>query len=955
MADALLPQDDGQHAPADRPENLSAETAPKIHALTSKRRRPILVAGILLGLCGCFLVGRRIYYRLIQPEPPWEQSTSKNEVVVADSSMQVTLWADESLILNPTSISVDRKGRLWVTEAVNYRNWNHQAGAGERTLHEAGDRIVILEDSDGDGRADKSTVFAQEKELIAPTGICVLGNRVFVSCSPNIFVFYDDDGDDRADRREIFLTGFGGKDHDHGVHSLVPGPDGRLYFTVGNAGPHVVSDKNGWTLRAGSQYQPVTGDGQSESASGPSPKSAPRTLNTGGLVSDDGKVYVGGLALSIKPDGTDLRVHSHNSRNPYELCVDSCGNIWQLDNDDTASCRMTWLMNGSNQGFASADGQRTWQSDQRPGQETSQAHWHQSDPGVLPAGEIYGTGAPTGMVRYEGDLFGEPFRGTILACDAGLGCVFGFRPIPSGAGFRFERTKLVWSEPADDDRTGREDGLASTWFRPVDSAIAPDGSVFVADWYDSYVGAHRANDLNAAGRIYRVTPRRPQKTPPDQKTTGDSGEDLATLLKSPAPEIRAFARERLLQNSKSALPIAASLLANENPFIRARAQWLIQDLSVRNDEAQELLQSSLDSSSDQTRVTSLRGLLELGVSPAELSPLLFEEESAAVRREFALALRGRPLDEIREPLIQLAARLNENDPWEVEAFGLACEGHETAIYEELRLRFGEQPADWSSRFSVIAWRLHPVSALADFEQRLQSKELSVSELQRTLDAIGFAGGQVALKIIDRFVKLIATDSDAARRGLRDYAEWWSRRLKEQSDNSKPGDGSQLPPLPVRFQSTESVKVDSSRIQAITKLAGDAARGESLFFSEKVACGKCHRFSERGGRVGPDLTFISRRFDRSALAISILYPSAAILTGYESWTVLDQRGRTHTGLLVSAGSEIVLNSADGKTIRILRGDIDELIRQGQSLMPDSPATSLQPQQIADLLSFLATRK
>ncbi|MDA0588516.1 MAG: hypothetical protein O2820_13435 [Planctomycetota bacterium] len=952
MADAQPPPDDGQHAPEDRPENLSAETAPQINAAILNRRS-IQGAGILLALAVCFFVGRRIYFRLIQPEPPWEQPASQNEIVVADSEMQVTLWADESLVRNPTSISVDRRGRLWVTEAVNYRNWNHQADAGERAGDEAGDRIVILEDSNGDGRADKSTVFAQDKDLVAPTGLCVLGKRVFVSCSPNIFLFHDDDGDDRADRREIFLTGFGGTDHDHGVHSLVPGPDGRLYFTVGNAGPHVVSDKNGWTLRAGSQYQPVTG--ASRSSSGDSSESAPTTLNSGGLVSDDGQVYVGGLALSIRPDGTDLRVHSHNSRNPYELCVDSFGDIWQLDNDDTASCRMTWLMNGANQGFASADGQRTWQSDQRPGQETSQAHWHQQDPGVLPAGEIYGTGAPTGMVRYEGDLFGESFRGTILACDAGLGCVFGFRPIPSGAGFRFERTKLVWSEPADENRTGREDGLMSTWFRPVDAAIAPDGSFFVADWYDSYVGAHRANDRNAAGRIYRVRPRPSDETPLDQKTTETRSEDLATLLKSPAPEIRAFALEQLLQNSESALPIAASLLANENSFIRARAQWLLQSLSARNDRARKLLRSSLDDPDDQIRVTSLRGLLEQGASTAELLPLVIEEESAAVRREFALALRGRPLDEIREPLIQLAVRLNENDPWEVEAFGLACEGQEAPIYEELRLRIGEQPADWSSRFRAIAWRLHPASALADFEKRLQSKELSASELRPTLDAVGFAGGQTALKIVDRFAKSVAMDSDPARRGLQDYAAWWSRRLDEPSDNSKPGDSSQLPPLPVRFQPTEPVKVDSARILAVTNLVGDAARGESLFFSEKVACGKCHRFSERGGRVGPDLTFISRRFDRSALAVSILYPSAAILTGYESWTVLDQQGRTQTGLLVSAGPEIVLNSADGKTIRIPRGDIDELIRQGQSLMPDSLATSLQPQQIADLLSFLATAR
>jgi putative membrane-bound dehydrogenase-like protein len=938
MADADSNPDNSQDVPTVPPEAAAGTEAGRV-----MRRRTIAAAAILLGLAVCFFVGRRIYYRLIQPEPPWEIPTSKNEVVVAAPSMKVALWADESLVSNPTSLSVDSRGRLWVTEAVNYRGWqNRQDDSNERTWREAGDRIVILEDSDGDGRADSSTVFAQDEDLIAPTGICVLGERVFVSCSPSIFVFYDDNGDDRADRKETFLTGFGGKDHDHGVHSIVPGPDGRLYFTVGNAGPHIVSDASGWTLRAGSQYQPLTGSSTDNSG-----KNQPSVeLNSGGLTSDDGKVYVGGLALSIRPDGTDLRVHSHNARNPYELCVDSFGDIWQLDNDDTASCRMTWLMDGSNQGFASADGQRTWQADQRPGQTTPQAHWHQSDPGVLPAGEVYGTGAPTGMVRYEGDAFGERFRGTILACDAGLGSVFGFQPIPTGAGFRFEKTKLVWSEPAGDDNSTREDGLAATWFRPVDVAIAPDGSFFVADWYDSYVGAHRANDLNAAGRIYRVQPER--------SLNALAADNPEIVLQSPVPVIRALAHKTLVEKPQDALAIAKALLSDENPFVRTRAQWLLRDLSAQNAQAQDLLRATLDSPNEKTRTTALRALLRSDHSLSALGPQLITDDSPAVRREFALSLRGRPLEEIREPLIQLAAKLDANDPWELEAFGLACDGHENALYPELQLRFGGDPATWSDRFRAIAWRLHPQSALADFELRLQTESLPPDRIRSTLDAVGFVGGDAALKTVDRFIDRATGIPGKSPTDLLEYAGWWSRRLKEQSgDKTKASDGSPLAPLRVRFQKTKPAAVDSTRVEAVIRLEGDAARGASLFFSEKFACGKCHRFRERGGRVGPDLTFISRRFDRSELAISILYPSAAILTGYESWSVLDQRGRIQTGLLVSAGHEVVLTSADGKRIRIPRGEVDELIRQSQSLMPDSVATNLQPQQIADLLTFLAT--
>src|SRR5690606_26647903 len=122
-------------------------------------------------------------------------------------------------------------------------------------LHfEQGDRVVILEDTDGDGVADSSKVFVQDEDLRAPLGIAVIGNQVIVSCAPSVFIYTDENGDDVPDKKEVFLTGFGGYDHDHSLHSFVAGPDGKWYFTTGNAGPHVVTDKNGWTLRSGSIY-----------------------------------------------------------------------------------------------------------------------------------------------------------------------------------------------------------------------------------------------------------------------------------------------------------------------------------------------------------------------------------------------------------------------------------------------------------------------------------------------------------------------------------------------------------------------------------------------------------------------------------------------------------------------------------------------------------------------------
>src|SRR6266536_5061274 len=93
-----------------------------------------------------------------------------------------------------------------------------------------------MNETNGDGVADKETVFYQDQSINAALGICVLGNRVIVSVSPNVFVLTDTDGDGRADQRELLFTDIKGFDHDHAVHAFVFGPDGKLYFNFGNAG-----------------------------------------------------------------------------------------------------------------------------------------------------------------------------------------------------------------------------------------------------------------------------------------------------------------------------------------------------------------------------------------------------------------------------------------------------------------------------------------------------------------------------------------------------------------------------------------------------------------------------------------------------------------------------------------------------------------------------------------------
>ena len=176
-----------------------------------------------------------------------EESTAKLKPA---EGLEATLWAAEPMVENPTNIDIDSRGRVWVTEGLNYRL--HRAANKKHPRIADADRIKILEDTDGDGKADKVTVFA-DKIFPVPMGIAVeevydkdgkyRGAKVYVGNSPDLLVFEDTDGDDQADKRYALLTGFGGVDSDHGVHGMTLGLDGKLYFTHGDGCCSVQEDR----------------------------------------------------------------------------------------------------------------------------------------------------------------------------------------------------------------------------------------------------------------------------------------------------------------------------------------------------------------------------------------------------------------------------------------------------------------------------------------------------------------------------------------------------------------------------------------------------------------------------------------------------------------------------------------------------------------------------------------
>ena len=198
----------------------------------------------------------------------------------------------------------------------NYRNWN-----GSRP---EGDRILVLEDTDGDGQADKQTVFYQGRDIDSAHGVCVLGNRVIVSAGDKVQVFYDDNGDLKSDRKETLFSGIGGTQHDHGIHAFVFGPDGKLYFNFGNAGKRI-KDKDG----------------------------KPLIDAAGNEINNGRKPYQEGMIFRCNPDGSEIETLAWNFRNNWEVTVDSFGTLWQSDNDDDGNrgVRINYVMEFGNYGY----------------------------------------------------------------------------------------------------------------------------------------------------------------------------------------------------------------------------------------------------------------------------------------------------------------------------------------------------------------------------------------------------------------------------------------------------------------------------------------------------------------------------------------------------------------------------------------------------------------------------
>ena len=845
------------------------------------------------------------------------------ELFTVPEGFEVTVWATSPQISNPTNIDFDERGRMFVAEGMNYR--------GKKGRRKEGDRIVILEDTVGAGKADKVTVFTQDPNLEAPLGVAHIDGKIVVSQPPDLLVYTDvnSDGvfDPAVDKREVLLTGFNGRQHDHSLHSATFGPDGKWNFNQGNMGADFI-DKTGRHFFMGSPYM---------------------LQNIAGKRSDDGNVWIGGFSVRMNSDGSDLRIVGHNYRNSYEQSINSFGDMYQSDNDDPPACRVSLIMEGGNAGFASLDGKRSWGADKRPGQSTPVAEWRQEDPDTMPAGDVYGGGSPTGVAFYENGAMGEKWNGLLLACEAGKNVVFGYLPKPDGAGMKLERFDFLTSNKekewaGSDFLGGKPTGILKTKFRPSDVCVGPDGAIYVADWFDPGVGGHATRDNGATGTIYRIAPKGFKSVVPKIDLSTVAGQIAA--LRNPSPNVRAGGFNRLKAAGDKVVDDVAALLSDANPYVASRAVWLLAQLG---DKGVALARKELASADDTRRLVAFRALRSAKLDVFALCESLAKDKSPAVRREVAIALRDFKTPAAIAVLVTIAQQFDGQDRAYLEAIGLAATDREAAVHAAIAKAMSAPALEWSPAYAWLTWRLHPASTVRDIRARLLSGKLNETDLKRDLTTLAFtrsgeaAGTMVELSLNKSFAQV-------------DLAKWWVGNRK--SNLWKPFDVDAI--VKARGGDAAATKLVASdlppempgakalaSVEAIAALKGDVAKGKA----SAAVCYACHKFDGKGIDFGPDLTTYAKQQSLETLILNIAQPSNNISHGFEGTRVVLDDGMVITGMVLSSGDPLMIKSMGGLVQSIPRARIKEEKRLDRSLMFTASQMGLTEQSVADIAAYL----
>ncbi len=561
-----------------------------------------------------------------------------------DAGLKASVFATEPLVINPVAISQDERGRWYVAETYRqekgvednraHSNWLENdiaartvedrlatlrkfypdAAAFAKKFTTETERLTRIEDSDGDGVADKEVILDDHfRDPLDGTmaGVLARGSDVWVTNIPSLWHFRDSDGDGKPELKEALLTGFGVKVafRGHDMHGLRFGPDGKLYFSIGDRGINVKT-KEGPTVAS-----PDTGS-----------------------------------IMRCNPDGTGFEVFATGVRNPQELAFDQYGNLFTGDNnsDSGDKARFVNLVEGGDCGWRMAfqylpdrgpwNREMLW--DSKLALEAKYIIPPIANVGNGPSGLTYNPGTAL-SARYQNQFFLCDFRGGAAASE-----VHQIALEPAGAWFRLKTVQPFVT------------GVLTT-----DCEFGNDGSLYVADWVASWSGVGK-------GRIYKFTDSEANTALQAETAklisegmSKRAGSELLTLLGHADMRVRMAAQFELA--GKGAESVAGlSTLAQDGKapqLARLHAIWGLGQIGDKNALAH--LVSVLSDPDAEVRAQVLKVLGEGGVAATGEKMIgALKDPSPRVRYFAAQSLGKLKVASAVEPLFEMLAANNDQDP-----------------------------------------------------------------------------------------------------------------------------------------------------------------------------------------------------------------------------------------------------------------------------------------------------
>lgn len=794
------------------------------------------------------------------------------EPKVLDDLYELTQFASEPDIVTPVGMTFDSKGRMLVVEVHTHFPPKDYSGPKH-------DRIRLIEDTDGDGKADRFRSFyegsTQTMSLRAGSD-----GWIYVATRMKVFRIRDTDGDDKADEEQqiAWLDTQGNYPH-NGLCGLSFDKEGGLLFGLGeNLGKdYVLNSAEGTKLPGGGE---------------------------------------GGNIYRCTPDGKDLEKVATGFWNPFGICVDPENRIFCVGNDPDSMppCRLMHIVAGGDYGYQFRYG--------RSGRHPLQA-WDGELPGTLPM--VAGTGeAPCSVI---------PFRGQLWVTSWGDYRIERYTLTPRGASFGANFDVAV---------QGDEN------FRPVDIAVAPDGSLFFTDWVD------RSYPVHGKGRIWKLSlksgaPQAPPFPPLSEaeklaaKLERQRQPDRFDHFSDPDPFIRNAAIEGF---SKSGLVVRLDRDGLKNAAQRVALLEAGRRAGFSGAVRSAALESALRDQDAEVPLYALRWIAD-----EKLIEFLPAVEKLTKRRNTTPALFTAAVATAEWLDGGKVANLRKSHRGHYFANVISEGGYPESI---VRMALRSLPPDHESLKPGLLLKLAAESDT--MLSRPAIRTLALSGKPESLDLLmNVARGRDFHPQVraDALVGLIGSEQHLAK-----MTQLVGGGLK---GDEKARPAGVMASLILRKGEEPRWNPPSPGAEAyLTYFKGlgkpDPDVGWRWFFSY-AQCSKCHTLQGRGGTTGPDLTFIAKRMDRKRLVESIITPSREIAPRYVPWVVELKSGKTLTGIALNReGNNEVFASADGRVTRIPTNQIEARHPSRVSVMPDGLASKIGPRVIYDIIGLLeATAK